>query len=284
MRMFIHGLALLVLSACRLTQNADEDPASARPKAGTYRGDHGEMTAIHGLESELILSDDGAFRYFLIDSNTALYTSKGRWSSSDGEMVWTGHSRSYLYHGSFRQWDTLDRPDTTFLRNVSDSGFERLEITYDTLFTSVLRWVNYRRINPAGPLQDGFYEFTETYADEVDPTVQRTGITRLEITRNGPYKQAIYRDGVLLRSDEDSRWFQSGTHLITTGNRHCEFEPGYSSCHPAPADYEYVARLSGVGDTAFSLWMAPSFSFQESPHWAVFVKAPSIGENALVGL
>lgn len=272
MRTFIFGLAVPVLSACLFSG----DPAPPkRPPAGAYSGDHGEMSRVRGYESELILDESGAFRYFLIDSNTAFYTAKGRWSATGNDMVWTGVARSFLYHGGFRMWDTLAAPDTSYLREVTDSGFERLEVTYDTLFVSVLRWVAYRRIIPEKPLPEGTFEFAETYPDGVDPAVTVTGLTRLGITRNGPYTQQIFRDGVLRMSDVDTLWTQAGTHLITTGNRHCAFEPGYASCGQAPLDYEYVARLSEVGDQAFRLWVAPSFTYQPGPFWADFRRAPS---------
>lgn len=271
LRKFIFGFAIPVLSSCLFT--VDHTPPTL-PLAGTYHGDHGVMTRTYGLESELILDGNGTFRYFLIDSNTAFYTSKGRWKATENDMVWTGVARSYLYHGSFRMWDTGAIPDTSFLRNVSDSGFERLEVTYDTLFISVLRWVGYRLISPEQPLPEGTFEFKETYPDGVDPTLTVTGLTRLELTRNGRYTQQVFRNGVLNMEDVDTLWTQAGTHLITAGNRHCEFEPGYTSCSDAPSDYEYVARLSNVGDTAFYLWMAPSFTYQPSPFWAAFQRAP----------
>lgn len=271
MRKFIFGLAIPLLSACL---SSTDNPEPARPTAGAYSGDHGVMTRIHGLESELILDESGAFRYFLIDSNTALYTAKGRWGASDKDMVWTGVARSYLYHGGFRTWDTLAFPDTAFLRNVTDSGFERLEVTYDTLYISVLRWIRYHRIAPVNPLPEGTFDFSETYPDGVDPTQTVKGLTRLKIDRNGPYTQQLYRDGVLVSEDVDSLWTQAGTHLITTRNRHCTFEPGYAACGAAPPDYEYVARLDEVGDKAFNLWIAPDFTFQPGPFWADFEKAP----------
>jgi hypothetical protein len=232
------------------------------------------MTRIHGMESELILNEDGTFRYFQIDSNTAFYTAKGEWKATGKDMAWSRVSRSYLYHGGFKIWDTLASPDTSYLRNVADSGFERLEVSTDTLYVSVLRWVTYRRITPAGPLPRGTFEFSETYRDGVDTTRTDTGLTRLEITHDGPYVQRIFLNGAVSMTDVDSLWTQAGTFLITTRNRHCEYETGYTACSDAPSDYEYVARLSDVGDTAFHLWIAPDFTYQPRPFWAKFQRVP----------
>jgi len=270
LRKYIFCLALPALTACIFGGN-DQSPAS--PKPGVYRGDHGEITRREGLESELILGLDGTFRYFLIQANTAGYTSKGLWTVGDAGMIWSRVARSFLYHGAFRMWDTVGIPDTSYLRNVTDAGFERLEVTYDTLFVSVARWVRYRRIEPVAPLPEGTYEFAETYPDRVDSGETIDGLTRLEIHRDGMYIQHIYEDGVLEMLDEDSAWIQAGTYLITSRNHHCEYEPGYASCGSAPFDYEYVARLSDVGEDGFSLWMGPDFTYQPGPHWAEFRKA-----------
>jgi hypothetical protein len=244
------------------------------PQTGTYRGDHGDITRLHAVESELILSENGTFRYFLINANTAYFTAKGRWSATDQNMAWTRVARSYLYHGGFKIWDTLAAPDTSYLRNLTDSGFERLEVTFDTLDVSVIRWVTYHRISPVKALTEGSYEYTETYRDGYDTTLTDTGRTRLEITRNGPYVQRLFQNGIPSMTDVDSAWTQAGSFLITTRNHHCEFEPGFTACSDAPFDYEYVAQLSEVGDTTFQLWIAPDFTYQPSPYWATLHKAP----------
>jgi hypothetical protein len=270
-RLRILGLALPLLSAC---MSATENPPPASPQAGTYRGDHGDMTRLHGFESELILDGDGAFRYFQIDSNTAFFTAKGKWGSTENGMIWKGIARSYLYHGGFKIWDTLAAPDTSFIRKLTDSGFERLEVTFDTQYVSVLRWVDYHLVSPANLLPEGTFESSETYRDGVDTNLTDTGLTHLEITRNGQYIQKIFRNGEPLMTDVDSEWTQAGTFLITTRNHHCEFEPGYTACSDAPFDYEYVARLDQVGSTAFHFWMSTDFTYQPSPYWAKFEKAP----------
>ena len=190
-------------------------------------------------------------------------------------MVWTGVARSFLLHGGFKKWDTLRSPDTSYLRKVTDAGFERLEATYDSLFTAVLHWVSYRRVAPAKALPEGTFEFAETYADRIDTTKTINGLTRLKIDRDGHYIQEIFRDGVLYLTDVDSVWTQAGTQLITTRNRHCDHEPGRALCADAPPGYEYIARLAEVADTSFSLWMSHDFTFQPGPFWAEFRRVPS---------
>lgn len=259
------------LSACLFEE---ENAPPVPPRAGAYRGDHGAITRLHGFESELILGEDGSYRYFLIDTNTAFYTAKGRWKASDKEMVCKGVTRSFLYHGGFKTWDTLAAPDTSYLRNVSDSGFERLEVTYDSQYVSVLHWVEYRRLSPVGALPEGAFAFTESHPDGVDSTLTVTDSTRVEITRNGHYVQHTYRNGEPYISDVDSSWTQAGSFLITSRNRHCEYEPGYTSCSNAPLDYEFVARLDDVRETAFHLWLAPGFTYKPVPYWAEFLKSP----------
>ncbi len=269
MRKFLFGLAIPALTACLFNEG---EPSRAHPQSGVYKGDHGEMTRMEGLESELILDADGTFRYFRINSNTATYTSKGSWKAGEKTMIWSGVARSYYYHGSFRYWDTVGTADTSYIRNVTESGFERLEVTWDTLFVPVARWIQYRRFTPENPLPEGTFEYEETYRYGVDTTLMVTGLTRLKIDRNGMYVQHIYRDGVLDMMDVDSAWIQAGSHLITGRNRHCGYDSGFVDCSNAPFDYEYVARLSDVGETGFRLWMGPDFTYQPSPHWAEFRK------------
>lgn len=267
MRQILLAISLVILSACRSpTGNADHP--GLRP--GAYRGDHGTIASRRGMESELILDSSGTFRFFLIDSNTAVFTSKGEWDAAGMAMVWSGISRSYLYHGGFRLWDTLAAPDTSFLRNISDDGFERLEVSTDSQYASILRWVRYAKIAGSNPLEAGAYEFLETFSNGVHAEVIDTGLTRLEISSPGPYVQRLFVNGILSSMDVDSRWYQEGTFLITGGNRHCGYETGYTSCGDAPPEYEYVARLSHVSDTGFHLWIAPDFTFQSGPFWAGF--------------
>ena len=270
MRKILFGALVWLPAACL---SPTDTPPSPKPLPGVYRGDHG-TTWTRGLESELILDSHGAFRFFLIDSNTAFYTAKGEWKATEKEMVWSRTSRSYLYHGGFRVWDTLAFPDTSYLRKVSDSGFERLEVASDSHFVSVLRWVEYRRIPPMTPLAAGMYEFRETYRDGVDTAVIDTGLTRLDISRDGPYVQRLFQNSKPTFTDSDSFWTQAGTFLITSRNHHCAHEDGKDICSDAPDEYEYVARLDRVTQSAFRLWIAPDFTFQPEPFWAAFSLEP----------
>jgi len=226
--------------------------------------------SLRNLESELILDANGGFRFFMIDSNTAFYVSKGKWFAGEGELVRTGVSGSYLYHGGFKRWDTLAEPDTSYLRNVSDSGFERLEAVPDTLFGSILRWVRYRIFTPQMRLPQGRFEFMDTFPNGVDTQKTDTGLTRLQIASDSPYVQYYLRNGTLTYTDVDSLWVQAGSFLITSRNRHCAYGPGYESCGEAPAEYEYVARLDQVAKSSFRLWIAPDFTYQSGPFWATF--------------
>jgi hypothetical protein len=271
MRGLTFGLAFPVLTACLGGMDGTTSPW---PAPGTYRGDHGPMTDTHGLESELVLGEDGSFRYFFIYRNTAFQTSKGEWSADADRMIWRGMIRANLYHGGFRQWDTAATPDTSILRKMDAFGFERLELSYDSLFGSVIRWVGYRLVTPEAKLPEGAFEYSETYPDPVDTTLTIQGLTRLEFIRDGLYNQKIFQNDYLIMEDVDSSWTQSGTHLITTRNRHCAYEPGYASCGAGPPGYEYIARLSDVGYASFRLWVADDFSFQPGPHWAEFRKTP----------
>jgi hypothetical protein len=266
-------LAISLFTACT---SPVENPTPTSPQTGTYQGNHGELTRRYGVESELTLDGNGTFRYFQIENNTARLTSKGKWGVTEKEMVWTGVARSYLYHGSFKYWDTLTAPDTSYIRKVTDSGFERLEVSYDTLFGSILRWVDYRLVRPANPLPEGAFAFSETYRNGADTNLTDTGLTHLEIARNGPYLQTIFLNGKPSMSDIDSSWTQVGSFLITSRNHHCEYEyaPDFTACSDAPFDYEYVARLHEVGSSTFQLWMGPDFTYQPNPYWATFEKAP----------
>lgn len=273
MRKHLICLSLPLLWAC--TSPVENAPPSG-PQAGTYQGDHGEMTRLYGMESELILDGNGSFRYFQISHNTAVFTTTGKWGITDKEMVWRQIARSYLYHGGFKYWDYLSSPDTSFIRKVTDSSFERLELSRDTLSEYILRWVDYRLVTPVKILPEGVFEYSETYRNGADTLLTDTGLTHLEINRGGHYIQKIYLNGRLSMSDVDSSWTQAGSFLITSRNHHCEYEyaPDFTACSEAPIDYEYVARLDKVENSAFHLWMGPDFTYQPEPYWAPFEKAP----------
>ena len=271
------GKVFLCIAAALLVSclSPEEDPP---PKGfamtGTFRGDHGAITRLRGFESELIINADGTFRFFLIDSNTATFTFKGKWKGAEREMVWTDIARSYVYHGAFRVWDSLAAPDTSYLRNVTDSGFERLEATLDVKYVSTIQWIRYRRIPAENPLPEGAYIFRETYRNGVDTTLTDTALTRLEIARNGSYIQKIFTNGILTSSDADSQWTQAGTFLITSRNHYCSYESDASYCGDSPLDFEFVARLSHPEENAFRLWIPQGTSFQPFAYWADFRKAP----------
>ena len=271
MRKALFGFAIASLMSCL---SPVEDATNGPHLLGVYRGDYGAMTRLHGLESELILRLDGTYRFFLVDSNTAVYTSKGGWKAKGNEMVWTGVARSPLYHGVFRIWDTLAAADTSYIRNVTDRGFERLEATVDTLYAPVVQWVKYRQIPAEKPLPEGAFQFTETYLDGIDTTIVDTAVTRLEITRGGPYIQHIFHNGKLYSTDVDSQWTQAGSFVVTSHNHFCSYETDDPYCGDGPSDFEYVARLSDIGDTGFHLWLTRDFTFLLSPYWADFRKAP----------
>ncbi len=273
MRIYIIGLAFSLLVAC---SSPVENPPPTGPQTGTYLGDHGEMTRLYGMESELILNGDGSFRYFQISRNTAVFTATGKWAIRERELVWKQIARSYLYHGGFKYWDYLSSPDTSLIRKVTDTSFERLEVSRDTLFEYILRWVDYHLVTPVKILPEGVFEFSETYRNGTDTLRTDTGLTHLEIDRDGHYIQKIYLNGKLSMSDVDSSWTQAGSFLITTRNHHCEYEydPDFTACSDAPFDYEYVARLDKVETSAFHLWMGPDFTYQPEPYWAPFEKAP----------
>jgi hypothetical protein len=220
------------------------------------------------------VNTDGTFRYFQIDSNTAVFTSKGKWKIGKEEMVWSGISRSYFYHGAFRKWDTLTSPDTSYLRKVTDSGFERLEATYDSQFASTAQWVKYRRLPDPNPLPEGAYVFSETYRNAIDTAVTDTDSTRLEITHEGSYVQKLFTNGILASMDVDSQWTQVGNYLITSRNRYCSYDTGSSYCGDSPADFEYVARLEDIEEKGFHVWIPAGSSIQGVSFWADFRKAP----------
>ncbi|MEO6095590.1 MAG: hypothetical protein ABIW76_07890 [Fibrobacteria bacterium] len=267
-------LAAVLLVSC-LSPEEDPPPYSLA-LSGVYRGDHGGITRTRGVASELILNPDGTFRHFLIDSNSATFTSKGKWKTSNKEMVWTQIARSYFYHGAFRIWDTLSAPDTSYLRNVTDSGFERLEATWDTQFVSTVQWVRYHRFPAAISLPQGTFTYTETYRNGIDTSLIDTAETRLEIARSGPFVQKIFTNGGLTSMDVDSLWIQAGTFLITSRNRYCSYDSAGSFCGNSAFDFEYVARLAHIEGGAFDLWIPPGTSYQEIGYWAEFRKAPSL--------
>lgn len=261
-------IAIAMVFGC---QSPFENSTANQIEPGNYRGYHGKLTDTYGIETELVLNTEGTFRYFFIEQNTAFQTFKGNWHLNENEMILTRKLRSSLYHGGFRVWDTLETPDTTYLRKVTSNSFERLEVTYDTLFNPIAKWIQYQLFPQENTLSDGNYEFRESFKNGVDTTIIDSAITFLSIYNNKLYTQNILINGEQYMSDTDSSWTQVGSFLITSKNNHCEYEPGYSHCMDASPGYEYIARLTNIHSSHFQLWLAPGYTFQPEPLWADFI-------------
>jgi len=245
-------------------------------RPGVYQGQYGSRVRGSNIETELILDSHGCFRYFLIDSNTAFYTAKGRWQASDEEMLLSRVIRAGLNEGGFSFWDTLNAPDSSRLRNVYESSFERQEAFFDSLGIPMLLWVTYHRIPPQPLLSEGRYEFTELFRDWFDTNAVNFGLTRIRLNRGGSFFEDRFQNGKPMFEIEDFSWKQSGSFFISTDS-HIRFptdSTGFSEWFHSPPDYEFITRLQNIGASSFQFWLGADYTVQKFPIWATFKAKP----------
>jgi hypothetical protein len=274
-------LPAMAMFACVFDGGGDNAlPASSASgvQPGFYRGDYGILSQVSGLESEMILDANGHFQYFEIHANEPFYIAQGTWNSSAGFMVWSSYSLGRAYEDDgmdFDEWHAL-KADTSLLRRVTDSSFERLEIAQDTLDHSLRQWISYRRSVLPGVLAYGRYEYTETYTNYFD-TVPIAGRAFIELHTDGSYLDGRFANNIPVYEFEGARWIQAGSFLLTKRNRARfydstlkVFEPWYEY----DSNYVYVAHIRDIQGDSFQNWVASAASYQGFPYWADYRRLP----------
>jgi hypothetical protein len=245
---------------------------------GFYRGDYGITGRALGLESEMILDANGSFRYFEIHSNEPFRIARGAWNSSADFMVWTSYSLGRAYEDDgmdFDEWSIL-HADTSLLRLITDTSFERLEVTRDTLGHSLRRWIPYQRAALPGVPACGRYEYAETYTDFFD-TVPIAGRTFIELHTDGSYHDGRFANNIPMYEFEGARWIQAGSFLLTERNRARFYDSTLKAFEPwyeYDSSYVYVARISDIQGDSFKNWVASAATYQGVPYWAVYRRSP----------
>jgi len=226
-----------------------------------------------GLESEMVLDSNHQFRCFFMRDTTPWGILRGSWESHDGMLVWKNAVVRNSHGGfDFDYWEKYPI-DTSYLRGISDSGFERLEISVDTQYFQLVRWVKYRRMQPLPKLNAGRYEFTETYQDYFD-SAHSTGMSYVELT-SGTYRDGRVNNGIPVYEFESTHWFQSGSFLIMQNSRSRSYDTATKSfstwdTFPAAAQYEYVVRLRDIQSRRFQQWVPIDMSYQGAPYWVTW--------------
>ena len=267
-------MATVLLSGCIFS--GDGDSQTVRLKSGAYHSDYGAAGRSQGHESELVLEANGKFHFFGIQDTTAWEVTKGNWKSGDGEtLILTSSLQRYAHYSYlFDSWDSLP-PDTSYLRQISDNAFERLEVSYDSGFYSpVVRWVQYRRFEPQ-TLSDGQYVFTEVYPDYYDSATLHAGSAYMNLVRNGSYADGRSEDGKPLWDFQSLHWTQLGSFIIVTGaNGHNYDSSGTVSAFQLDSNAEFVAQVRAVGRDSFQQWIPEDQSFTNLQHLVTWRRKP----------
>lgn len=259
------------LSACDLGSNAGEGAGVLRP--GIYRGDYPVFAQTSKLESELVLDSGGAFRYVGKEANAPGFMARGRWSLSEKAMVWQPLATSQSSNGAdFFSWDSTPPPDTAYLRNVSDSSFDRQEILWDYPGNSLIRWVHYHRFTQASILEEGTYECMETFRRYSDTSRDLSGRDVIEIHAGGMVRASRFENGIPGSEFEGADWSMAGSCLIASQIRSRMYNDSlhtFNVWSNGGPDQERVFSFQETSRDSFQLWVPYRYDiYQDSAHWA----------------
>jgi hypothetical protein len=270
------GMGCVLLAGCIENSIDKSTEPATQIKYGVYHSDYGAAGRSQAHESEMVLEADGRYHFFEIQDTTAWDITKGIWESRDGQLiVKSGLQRFAHYSYLFDGWDTLPN-DTSYLRGISEDGFERLEVSRDSgLYYPVVRWVRYLRIEPA-QVADGKYAFTETYPDYVDSAQTHSATAYMDLARNGPYEDGRSEDGRLLWKFHSATWSQLGSFLVVTGAHEVDYDSaGVPTDYALDSNSEYVARIRAATPDSFQQWIPPDQTSTASEHWVTWRRTPS---------
>jgi hypothetical protein len=266
------GAVCVILAGC--TTDSGETAVN-QLKPGAYHSDYGAAGRSQKHESEMVLDADGRYHFFDIQDTTAMGMTKGNWEFRDGSLiVKSGLQRYAHYSYLFDSWDTIPA-DTSYLREISNDAFERLEVSRDSgLYYPVVRWVQYRRIEPM-QIADGRYQFTETYAYPSDSTRLHAGLAYMIVTRNGSYEDGRSVDGRPLWIFQSATWSLLGSFLVVTGAHGEDYDSaGTATPFTLDADAEYISRIRAASPDSFQQWIPSDQTNTDSEHWVTWRRTP----------
>lgn len=263
---FSIGLAL-VLGGCIFggegeNSTEEEGPASAGNLAlGVYRGDYGPSGDSLLLESELILGEGGSYTFVGVQVNDAALVMTGKVSITPDKHFATSEVRQVFSVGGNGLFDSADwtdgLPDTTFLRNITATSFERYEPFPGAAAPRSL-WVKYTKMN-YGRLQEGHFDTEATYEDSTGTYLYRT-LVRLEAGE--PYLQREFENDVEYQQIESAGWRHQGSFLVTDHNI---LRAAADSTSPLEVVAEFGGeiyyRVQDADSDGFKLWYGPVDEF-----------------------
>lgn len=262
-------MAVLFVSGCIF--DVRESPGANALKPGAYHSDYGAAGRDQNHESEMVLEAGGGFHFFEIQDTTAWGITKGNWESHDGELILKSGLRRFAHYSYlFDSWDTVPA-DTSYLRQISDDAFERLEVSRDSgLYYPVVRWVQYHRFEPL-PIADGQYAYTENYPDYYDSTKIHSDTAYMNLTHSGSYEDGRFEDGKLLWVFQSEHWSQLGSFLVVTAAHGNNYDTlGVGTEFSLDSNAEYVARVRVLGRDSLEQWVPSDQAFTFVDHWVTW--------------
>ncbi len=230
---------------------------------GVYRGDYGPSGDSLLLETEMILGEEGDYTFVIIQVNDARIVMTGKFAITPENQFATGEMRLAFSSNGNGLFDSTDweagAPDTAFLRNVTDTSFERYEALPGAAVPRSL-WVKYTKTD-YGRLQDGYFDAEATYEDSTGTYNYRT-VVRLE--SGEPFLQRDFVNEWEYHQIESAGWRQQGSFLVTDDNVRRVAADSTSPLEDAAVfGGEIYYRVQDAGSDGFRIWYGPVDVFDE---------------------
>lgn len=245
-------------------KKTDTLPSFKKIQPGTYTGDYSWIDSNrHGLESEFILDEKGAYRLFWIADSEAVYDQRGTWGQKDSNFHLFGITEAWVSSGVFSGFTKME-DDTNTVVNVTDDSFTRREYTP---LRQKPYWITYKR-KTYPTLANGEYRLTKTFGTDTDKV---TYVFKITLTTDKKFLFSVTED-TLESFQADAKFYQVGSFLATDDNRQREIDSTKTfKDNWMPVEGTILKRLQAVSDTAFNMWNPPSFF--EAGSWDHYGKA-----------
>lgn len=242
-----------------------EDSAATRKIVpGLYVGDYDWIDSNQfNLQSEFLMDADGAFEHLFIYDDEAAYDHKGNWAQSGGDFLFSNIRFSESDGGVFGQTFEME-DDTNSVRDVTDSGFTRMEWTP---LRQKPYWITYKRMAyPKLAEGDYYHHVLDTFIIVADTSDTTGAVDTVKVVDN-LYRFEIGGDSLLFSTtvdtletyQVDATYRQLGSFLITEHHRIRGKDSTNAFEAWDPRDGTIIVRLKGISDTSFTLW-TPAYS------------------------
>ncbi len=267
-------LAALIIAGCNLGGNDETKTQTVTDKGkdsvvkaklikpGLYSGDYAWIDSNkHGLESEFMLGEYGAYRLFWISENEAVYDQRGKWKQVGTDFQFDSTTDAWVSSGVFAGFTPMEN-DTNAISNVTDSTFTRREYTP---LRQKPYWITYH-LKKYPPLTQGIYYLTKTYGDDTNKVIYHFKITLN--AKDSTFQFSVTED-TLESFQAQAKFYQVGSFMVTEKNEQREIDS--TKVFPSkwnPVDGAILKRLQMVSDTTFNMWNPPSFF--EPGSWDIY--------------